>query len=626
MPRFSRWKVSTVLAAATFLFNAGGCTSLRDYLHNGLKVGPEYHRPAAPAADAWIEEAKLNTQREDLRNWWTAFVDPVLEEPDPVLNYLVRTAYEQNLTLRQAGMRVLQARAQLGIVRGYFFPQQQDFSGGYSRNGASLNPPTAFPDATGRFTDSWNFGFSLNWELDFWGRFRRAITAADADLDAAIEGYDAAIVTLLGDVASNYVQMRTSQEQIRLTRENVELQRNIVEYLRFRAKQGYGSDVDLNKDQAESVLAQTEANIPQYETTLRQANDAICTLLGMPPVDLREAIPLWKEADRRKEAELEKVGAMLEAMMARGGTSTPELLQQMTRIVRPIYIPAVPGAEAVAIGMPADLLRRRPDVRRAERLAAAQGEEIGIAQADLYPAFSINGQLGYRARTFKHLFQSDAFTGSIGPSFNWNILNYGRIINDVRLQDALFQERVLAYQEAVLTANREVEDGLVTFLRSDERRKLLGASVRASLGAVRYVTLQKAEGQIDVNRYSTIAQNLVQQEVLWAQSHGAIAQGLIAVYRALGGGWEIRLESEEEPEAPSPDEATSESAEAPESPVPNDAAAELAPPEPKTSDSQAPEPSPRKNSGAKDADQGPAPTPEMPRELPQAVVPLPPVP
>ena len=312
-----------------------------------------------------------------MKNWWTVFTDPVLNESDPVLNYLVQTAYKQNLTLRQAGMRVLQARAQLGYARGNFFPQQQDASGSYSRSGASLNPPTDAIDVTGRFADSWNFGFGLTWELDFWGRFRRAIAAADANLDASVEGYDFAIVTLLGDVAANYIQMRTSQEQIRLTQENVGLQRSIVEYLRQRAKVGFGSDVDLNKDQAESVLAQTEANIPQYEITLRQANDQLCTLLGLPPMDLREAIPLWKDVDQRKAVELKKVRILLQKLMEHGGGGTPEslqqVLQQMTRIVSPIYIPSVPSPETVAIGMPADLLRRRPDVRQAERFGRRAG-------------------------------------------------------------------------------------------------------------------------------------------------------------------------------------------------------------------------------------------------------------
>ncbi len=539
----SRRGAVCLAAVAALMASATGCTSFRDYIHNGFKVGPNYCKPAAPVAEHWIDAPDVNSTRgEDLSKWWATIEDPVLKGPDPVLNHLIQTAYRQNLTLREAGMRVLQARATLAIAKGNFFPQSQTAFGNYTRSGG-----------TGvAFADNWDFGFGLQWELDFWGRFRRAILAADDQLDASVEGYDFALVTLLGDVAANYVQVRLDQEQIRLTQENVALQRNIVEYLQARSAKGYGPDVDLNKYQGESVLAQTEAGIPAFEIDLRQANDQLCILLGIPSVDLREAIPVWKAVDERKAVELERVRSQLQQLLTQEGQVTAEDLHRMTSVVRPIYIPSVPHPKDVAIGIPADLLRNRPDVRQAERLAAAQGEQIGIAQSDLYPAFTLSGQLGYSARTFQALFTPEAFNGSFSPGFQWNVLNYGRIVNNVRFQDAKFQELVLAYQNSVLVANQEVEDGLVTFARSDQRRELLGASVRASLGAVRYVSLQKAKGQIDVNRYSTIAQNLVQQEVSWAQAYAQIVQGLITVYRSLGGGWEIRL-SEETPEPPTLD-------------------------------------------------------------------------
>jgi outer membrane protein TolC len=197
----------------------------------------------------------------------------------------------------------------------------------------------------------------------------------------------------------------------------------------------------------------------------------------------------------------------------------------------------------VAIGVPAELLRRRPDVRQAERLAAAQAEQIGIAQSDFYPAFFINGSLGYRAQNFSDLFRTTAFNGSVGPSFQWNLLNYGRIVNNVRFQDARFQELAVAYQQIVLQAAQEVEDGLVTFLRSQRRSRLLDESVNAADKAVKQVVSQWQAGTVDFGRYALIAQNLVTQQDSAAQAHGQIAQGLIATYRALGGGWEIRLDN-----------------------------------------------------------------------------------
>jgi outer membrane protein TolC len=193
----------------------------------------------------------------------------------------------------------------------------------------------------------------------------------------------------------------------------------------------------------------------------------------------------------------------------------------------------------VAAGIPADLLRRRPDVRRAERQAAAQSAEIGLAEAEFYPHISINGSIGYSAANFKDLFREKAMTGNVGPSFTWNILNYGRLVNNVRLQDAKFQELVANYQNTVLTANEDVENGLVTFLRAQERTKMQAASVADAEKAVTLVTARYAQGVGDLTVVTLLQQNLVPLQDTLAQAQGEIATGLIQVYRAMGGGWEI---------------------------------------------------------------------------------------
>ena len=360
----------------------------------------------------------------------------------------------------------------------------------------AMNSPSG--PGVGRFSDSWNFGFNLNWELDFWGRFRRAIASADASLDASVAGYDDVLVTLLGDVATNYVTVRTAQERIKLLQANVELQRGVLQYIDNRLQAGF-KQTKLDLAQALSTLRQTEAGIPQLEITSREAENSLCILLGMPPADLTNMLG-----------------------------------------IEPIPV----SPPDVVIGIPADLLRRRPDVRRAERLAAAQAEQIGIAQSDLYPAFSINGNFGYTANNFPDLFKNTAFNGSVGPSFQWNLLNYGRIVNNVRYQDAKFQELVVTYQNTVLQANQEVENGLVEFLRSQRRSRLLDESVVAAQEAVEIVITQYQKGAVDFNRYAVIEQNLVTQQDSSAQARGQISQGLIAVFRALGGGWEIRLGGE----------------------------------------------------------------------------------
>jgi NodT family efflux transporter outer membrane factor (OMF) lipoprotein len=490
VPRFI-----TAIAMSVLAISICGCTSFRDYVHNGFKVGPNYCQPEAPVAEKWIDDADIRKSGDQstLCHWWTVFGDPKLNE-------LVTCAYRQNLTLRQAGYRILAARATRDIVVGNIFPQQQSARGSYLRNAAAIGARSSEGFGISRYSDSWSYGFNLNWELDFWGKFRRAILSADASLDASVADYDFVLVTLLGDVASNYVTIRTTQERIDLLKANAKIQQGVLDFIAKRLKAGY-KQTKLDLVQAKSTLRQTEAGIPLLEITKRQAENALCVLLGVPTVDLSKTLG-----------------------------SGP--------------IPTSPPD--VAIGIPADLLRRRPDVRKAERLAAAQAEQIGIAKADLYPAFSITGQLGYAAQNFPDLFKNTAFNGNVGPSFQWNLLNYGRIMGNVHLQDAKFQELVVAYQNTVLTANEEVENGLVTFLRSQRRSKLLDESVDAASQALEIVVTQYKQGAVDFNRYATIEQNKVTQQDTSAQARGQIAEGLIQVYRALGGGWEIRLQDEQD--------------------------------------------------------------------------------
>ena len=194
------------------------------------------------------------------------------------------------------------------------------------------------------------------------------------------------------------------------------------------------------------------------------------------------------------------------------------------------------------MGIPAELLSRRPDIRQAERTAAAQAEQIGIAQAALYPALYINGTIGYQAQELPYLFTPSAFSASAGPSFQWNVLNYGRITNNVKLQDATLQQLIVTYQQTVLQANADVENGLATFLHAQDQTKLLASSVKDYQRALNIVLAQEKVGAVDYSRYATIATALVQQQDLLSQAQGQIVQGLVQVYQALGGGWQIRCQ------------------------------------------------------------------------------------
>jgi NodT family efflux transporter outer membrane factor (OMF) lipoprotein len=462
-----------------------GCTSFTEYVQNGFKVGPNYRRPLAAVASNWIDasDKRVRTESDDLSKWWTVFNDPVLNE-------LTCYAYSQNLTLREAGYRVLQSRAQLGIAVGEIFPQSQAMNGDFFRQASSGENG----NLAQRFFSRWDYGFSLSWELDFWGRFRRSIESNSASLDASVADYDDVLVTLLGNVASTYVQYRTTQERIEYATHNVNIQTKVLKITRESFAVGKVSKVDV--DQAESTLYQTMAGIPELEITLRSAANQLCILLGVPPEQLSD-----------------KLG------------KAP--------------IPVAPAD--VVVGIPADLLRRRPDVRRAERQAAAQCAQIGVAESAFYPHIAINGTIDYQATRFKDLFKGRALSGSVGPSFQWDILEYGRLLNNVRLQEAEFLQLVEAYKQSVLTANQEVENGLVTFLKAQERFQWQKKSVDTGKAALDTVRAQWEAGTVDFTRVAQLLQNQVVLEDTLAQVQGEIAAGLITVYQGLGGGWELRL-------------------------------------------------------------------------------------
>ena len=382
------------------------------------------------------------------------------------------------------------------IDTGNLFPQTQTATGSYTNNALSREDANPLSSGVRRFYGQWNYGFNLSWELDFWGRLRRAIESDAANLDASVENYDDVLVTLLGDVATNYVAYRTAEQRIKYANENVALQRKTLVIVEGKRKAGIVGELDVV--QARSTLEQTEAAIPELEIAQRQAANQLCILLGIPPQDLQARLGLGS-------------------------------------------IPTTPAE--VAVGIPADLLRRRPDVRRAERQAAAQSAQIGIAEAQFYPSIAINGTLGYSAQNFRDLFQEQALTGNVGPSFTWNIFNYGRLLNNKRLQEARFHELLTTYRNTVLSADQDVENGLVTFLRAQQRTKSQAASVADAKRAVDIVLAQYEAGTTDLTRVTLLQQNLVPLEDTLAQAQGEIATGLIQVYRALGGGWEIRLSS-----------------------------------------------------------------------------------
>ena len=478
------------------LVKAGFLALAGMFLVAGCKtVGPDFEKPEAPVADTWLnaDDERVDTSASTYQDWWEVF-------EDPALSGLIDTAYQQNLSLQVAGLRVMEARARLGIATGLKYPQAQSVGGAYIYNHDSINAPpfSSLPDevvqGVDRTNSVWMASFDAAWEADVWGKFRRGVEAADASLAASMLNYDAVLVTLTGDIAALYTTIRTLEERLAYARTNVDLQRQALDLANTRFKLGATSELDVQ--QATGLLYNTEALIPALQLSLDRTQNTLSFLLGMPPSDLENLL----------------------------GTSGK--------------IPGVP--ESVAVGIPADLLRRRPDVRAAEMAAAAQSAAIGISQADLYPSFVLAGSIGVVAGSASDLFDSGSTNGYITPFFKWDIFNYGRIKNNVRVQDARFEQAVTTYQNAALAAAKEVQDGLQGFLRTQEQVGYLRSAVTASGRAAELALVQYREGATDYTRVLNTQTALLQQQDALTSARGQVVSNLVSTYKALGGGWQLR--------------------------------------------------------------------------------------
>jgi len=463
-------------------------------------VGPNFVKPEAPVEKAWMEadDSRIKTDSADYSQWWTTF-------NDPVLNTLIEKAYEQNLNLQIAGIRILRARAQLGIAVGRLYPQQQAGIGAISRTQVSDNTPTSVA-VTSPFT-SLGLGFDAAWEMDIWGKFRRGVESEMANLEASVAGYDDILVSLSGEVAGTYVLIRTFEQRLGIARKNVKIQKRSLQIAKVRFEGGQVSELDLT--QARSLLRSTEALIPRLETGLRQSKNGLAILLGILPNEIEEIL----------------------------GPPGP--------------IPGV--SDEVIVDIPAELLRRRPDIRLAELQMAAQSARIGLAKSDLFPHFGLFGSIGLATSSdtatiggglggsnLGDLFKSDSLAWGYGVGIRWDIFNYGRIKNRVRVQDALFQQLAVNYENTVLRALKEVEDSMVAFLQSQEEAGYLKDSVEASKRSVDLSLLQYREGLIDYQRVLDTQRFLTEQSDRYTATSGDVVFNMVALYKALGGGWQIR--------------------------------------------------------------------------------------
>jgi NodT family efflux transporter outer membrane factor (OMF) lipoprotein len=452
-------------------------------------VGPDFQAPNADVPAAWTHPAlagaaaSASAATVDLARWWTGFHDPVLAS-------LVQRAVDANLGLKQAEARLRQARASRRVAAAGYGPTLDTTGSSRHSRGAGTPGGDGRPDASNQY----QAGFDASWELDLFGGTRRAVEAADADVQASEDARRDVLVTLVADVARGYVELRTSQQRLEIAKANLAAQQRSVELTRRRQQQGFTSGLDLAN--AEAQVATTSAQIPAMETSVLQAIHGLSVLLAREP------------------------GALA--------------VELSTTAAIPVAPPDVPA------GVPSDLLRRRPDIRQAEAGIHAATARIGVATADLYPKFSISGAIGRQAVHTGDLLDPVSRFWSLGPSVSWSLFDSGRVRSQVELEKALQEQSVLAYRQTVLTALQEVEDALVAAAKEQERRRALTDAVTASRKAVELSTALYGAGETDFLSALIAQRALLAAEDALVQSTGTTSTQLIALYKALGGGWEAR--------------------------------------------------------------------------------------
>ncbi|MEI7733260.1 MAG: efflux transporter outer membrane subunit [Verrucomicrobiota bacterium] len=445
-------------------------------------VGPNYKQPKTATSARWTSElqgglagAAANTNL--LARWWTVFNDPVLSE-------LAERAQAGNLDLRQAEARVREARAQRGMAKAALLPT--------AGANTSVSRTRASKEAgNGQTTDFYATGLDASWELDIFGGKRRSLESATATWQASQESLRDVMVSLLAEVALNYVEVRSYQELLSITESNVLIRAETHDLTRWRREAGLTTQLD--EEQARQSLEQARAQVPTLRTSLEQAKYRLSVLTGQPPGALKILLAEQKP---------------------------------------------VPGTPAeVAVGVPADLLRRRPDVRTAERQLAAQTAQIGVARAQLYPNFSLSGTLGLESLEYANLYTASARAAQGLAKAAWTIFDGGSIRQNIKLQTAKQEEALSAYESTVLTALKDVESALVAYANEQTRRDSLTEAAKAGQSAFELASFQYNAGLASFQSVLDTQQSLLSTQDQLATSRAKVTSNLISLYKALGGGW-----------------------------------------------------------------------------------------
>ncbi len=470
-------------------FLVAGLASAMTFLA-GCAVGPDYHQPQMATPAQWnASPINVATNIEpSVTAWWTTF-------NDPQLNSLIDRAVKANLDLRMAGARVREARAQYRIAAANRWPTV-DATGSYARQKQSEHQPIIgslpLPGYVPFENNVYQAGFDASWEIDVFGGTRRAVEAGKAEVAAAEFGQRHVLVTLLGEVARNYVETRGCQRRLEIARKNIKAQEEALALTRDRFKNGLTSDLDVQ--QAATLLATTRADIPMLENSIQASIHRLGVLLGQPPA----------------------------ALLAELSKPTPI----------PAALPKVPA------GLPSDLLRRRPDIQQAERQLAASTARIGVATADLFPKFSLTGVAGFQSVSASDWFTEGSRFWSLGPTVQWKVFDAGRIRANIRVQNARQEQALAAYEKTVLTSFEEVENALVAYAKEQIRRRSLEDAVKSSQDSLHLANQLYSNGLASFINVLDAERSLYHAEDALAQSDKAITQHLIGLYKALGGGWE----------------------------------------------------------------------------------------
>ena len=448
-------------------------------------VGPDHEAPKThePVPEAWHEQDEhFFTGSSDQVEWWRRLDDPVLEG-------LVERAVGKGLDVREALERVREARALRGVSASERWPTL-DANAFFSRRAESENTQLG---AFVQDTDLYSAGFDAAWEIDLWGRVRRLVEASEADLQATVEDARAVAVSVAAETAVTYVELRAFQRRLAIARTNVELQEETLALVRTRFEAGIVRERDVA--QAATNVESTRSRVPALEVGVRVAENRLAVLLGLPP-----------------------------------GSLAGELAE-----TKPIPVAPV----GIAVGMPADLLRRRADVRSAERVLAAENARIGVEEAELYPRLALTGSVGLAAEDASDLSDGDSLFFGFGPTIRWNLFDAGRRRELVEAQDARTEQARVRWERTVLRAFEETENAMTEFVREHSRRNSLGSAAGQARLAVELAQSQYAEGLSDFQAVLDSQRELADLEDELARSDAAITISLIALYKALGGGWEL---------------------------------------------------------------------------------------